>query len=249
MLFHIRPSTKPGVVTEGSFDFKGAYEFSAEGGDWELILFDSGTLTWLIDLGDVDICLVAGGKTGSTNPGEYGDDIGGKGGEVVNITNQRLSSGAFTATVGQSDEDTSLVTPDNVTWTARTGEGSSAGKPGQDGVLAWGDSQTLLRPGVLYGAGAGNGSVYDYLGVSYPEGASGSVGTADDGRPNGYGGSPGHPIGYDGLDGTGQGGGGGRRAWTTEYHSGTSRSYYVQYDGGKGGSGAILIRNHKEVSA
>lgn len=245
MLFHIRPSTKPGVVTEGSFDFKGAYEFSAEGGDWELILFDSGTLTWLIDPGDVDICLVAGGAHGGNPQEEWSGEVGGKGGEVVNITNQRLSPGTYTATVGQSDEDTSLAAPNNVTWTARTGEGSDSGRPGQAGALAWGDLNTLLRAGVLYGAGGGYGSVYDYLGVEYSEGAGGNVGTADDGRPNGYGGSPGHRNGYDGLDGTGQGAGGGRREWT-EYKG---RYYYEKYDGGKGGSGAILIRNHKEVSA
>lgn len=244
MLFHIRPSTRPGVVTEGSFDFKGSYDFKTEGGDWELILYESGTLTWLIDPGDVDICLVAGGMAGSQNPGEYGDDTGGNGGEVVNITNQRLSAGAYTATVGGSGEDSSLTGPDGA-WTARSGEGSSYGRPGSDGVPAWGDRNTLLRPGVLYGPGGGNGSVLDYQYVSTDASPGGSVGTADDGAPNGHGGTPDHKAGYDGLDGTGQGGGGGRREWTVYKGS----YYYAQSAGGKGGSGAILIRNHKEVSA
>lgn len=242
MLFHIRPSTRPGVVTEGSFDFKGAYEFKAEGGDWELILYDSGTLTWLIDPGDVDICLVAGGRHGSNNPGQYGDAHGGKGGEVVNITGQNLTAGAYTAIVGQPDSDSSLASPGGTSWTARTGEGSAEGA---DGVLAWGDVNTLLRAGVLYGAGGGFGSILDYQWVSYDATPGGSVGTADDGNPNGHGGTPSHPVGYDGLNRTGQGGGGGRDQWTVYKGS----YYYNQFDGGKGGSGAILIRNHKEVSA
>lgn len=241
MLFNFDYMTG-GSIAEGDFSFAGRHEFLSDGsGNFELILFESGVLTWLIDPGEVDICLVAGGMAGSENPGDYGDSRGGNGGEVVNITNQQLTAGSYSATVGQSGEDTVLETPDG-TWTAHSGEGSA---PTADGVPAWGDEKTLLRPGVLYGAGGGAGSVLDYQWISYDATPGGSVGAADDGAPNGHGGTPDHPAGYDGLAGTGQGGGGGRREWTVYKGS----YYYAQYAGGKGGSGAILIRNHKEVSS
>lgn len=244
MLFNFDYMTG-GSIAEGDFSFAGKYEFLSDGsGNFELILFESGVLTWYTDPGDVDICLVAGGMPGSNNPGDYGDSSGGDGGEVVNITNQQLTAGAYTATVGQSGQNTVLETPSG-TWTAHSGQGSPHGNPGSDGALAWGDPSTLLRPGVLYGPGGGDGSVLDYRYVVYDAYPGGSVGAADDGAPNGHGGTPDHPAGYDGLAGTGQGGGGGRREWTVYKGS----YYYAQSPGGKGGSGAILIRNHKEVSS
>ncbi len=244
MLFNFDYSTG-GSIAEGDFSFAGKHEFLSDGsGNFELILYESGVLTWYTDPGDVDICLVAGGM-----PGEEESVLGGKGGEVVNVTNQHLTAGTYNATVGGSGEDSSLAAPGGASWTANSGEGAETGRPGRDGSLAWGDANTLLRPGVIYGSGGGYGSVLDYRGIVVDADLGGSVGTADDGKPNGHGGSEAHPVGYSGMDGTGQGGGGGRREWTVETHSSYTRSYYVNHGGGKGGSGAILIRNHKEVSA
>lgn len=232
MIFNIKRS----VFGAHSYSFNGTKEFASQGLDFELALDSSGTLVLDVGIPLADICLVGGGKSGdngSANP------KGGKGGEVVTVTSVTLPAGSYDVTVGGSNQDTVLLAPDGRSWTARSGYGGNSGRPGDDGVAAWGDVNTLLRAGWLYGSGGGNGSVTDNTWATTPAGLGGSVGTASDDTTNGKGGIDGHANGYSGFPKTGQGGGGGRRGWTgSQYSDGT---------GGAGGSGAILIRKHKEA--
>lgn len=233
MIFNV----KKAAFGAHSYAFTGQDDFASQGLDFELALDSSGTLTLLVGIPLADLCLVAGGK-----PGDSGASwpYGGVGGEVVTATSVTLPAGTYTVTVGASDQDTVLAAPDGRTWTARSGYGSSPGRPGDDGVLAWNDPDTVLRAGWIYGSGGGNGSVLDNNWVGTSAGLGGSVGTASDDTTNGKGGIDGHANGYPGLAKTGQGGGGGRRAWTgSTYSAGT---------GGSGGSGVVLIRKHKEAN-
>jgi hypothetical protein len=236
MIFNI----KPPAFGAHSYDFTGDAEFGQADGEFELILLESGTLTLSVGIPRADICLIGGGAPGSTGA----HLAGGKGGGVLcgdTETDIALPAGVYTVTVGESGEDTVLTAPDGRSWTAESGAGSDPGRPGVAGVLAWSDPDTLLRAGWLYGPGGGHGSVLDWQYISTDAGEGGDVGEADDGEPNGHGGTAAHPNGYPGLAGTGQGGGGGRRGW--------NGSSYVDGSGGAGGSGAILIRKHKEVTS
>lgn len=236
MIFNLK---RPGFGA-GSFTFDGTEQpaWASEGAAWMMAVPVSGTLTLAVGIPHADLCLVAAGKPGKD--GSLGQE-GGAGGELVSIADVALPAGAFTVTVGESGQDTTLLAPDGRSWTARSGYGSAAGRPGADGVLAWDDADTLLNAGWLYGAGGGYGSVTDYQYQDTAASPGGSVGEASSDTTNGHGGPPAHPVGYPGLKNTGQGGGGGRRGWTG--------SGYSDAAGGAGGSGILLIRSHKEVTA
>ena len=219
-----------------SWDGADPVEWAHAGSDWMMALPISGNLTLLVGIPRADICVVAGGSPGA----DGGSGLaGGAGGQALSFTDVSLPAGIYVATVGESGQDTTLLAPDGRSWEAESGEGSAGGRPGSDGVLAWGDPDTLLRAGWLYGPGGGSGSILDYQYVETPAALAGSVGAASDDTSYGKGGE--HGVGHAGLDGTGQGGGGGSRVW-----NGTR---YVDYTGGAGGVGCILIRKHVEVAS
>lgn len=238
MLFNLNK----GAFTARSFQYSGESDFDRVGTDFMIVLEDSNangsTLRLFKTIANADICLVAGGFTGGKNSGEVDGDHGGDGGEVVNITGVSMPAGDYTVIVGETDADTQLIAPDGRVWTAESGAGAAGGRSGKgaDGSLAWGDANTLLRAGWLYGAGGGRCYTwYNYQSTSaYP---GGSIGTADAGTNWGHGGTEDHWNGYPGFPGTGQGGG--ARARIVGTGSGVQ---------GPGGRGAVLIRKHKEVT-
>lgn len=211
-------------------------------GVFEMLITASCTLTLLRPVGRADLCLVAGGKPGGS--AQQNGGLGGAGGEVKDdLRDLQLPAGDYAVTVGGSGEDTVIVAPDGRTWTAVSGSGSDGGvgghRAGYAGKLAWDDADTLHNAGYLYGPGGGMGSYLNNASIMGSEGAGGDVGTAADSPNNhGRGGVAGHANGYPGLDGLGQGGGGARYT----YNGGSGSA-------GSGGTGAVLLRSHKEVSA
>lgn len=253
MLFNLNA----GAFTKQSYQFPGNSDFARSGADYMIVLESSSasgsTFRLLKSIARADICLVAGGapgKDGYYSTPQKAD--GGNGGEVLNITNVSLPAGDYTAIVGESGKNTVLTSPNGTTWTARSGSGADGGHAegvgdavnGRGGEFAWGDSNTLLRKGWKYGSGGGAGYVLDYNGHSHASGNGGDVGTASADESVGRGGqSESSMNGNAGASGTGQGGGGSASVYNwgaSDYTSGTP---------GAGGSGAILIRKHKEANA
>lgn len=235
MIFNLK---RPGF-NRGAWNFVPASgdtppEWDTAGADWMMAIPVSGTLTLTVGIIHADLCLVAAGKPGN-------DDDGGDGGQLVNITDVTLPAGVYTVTVGVSGSDTVLTAPDGRSWTAQSGAGAAHGRPGGDGDLAWDDPDTLLRPGWIYGSGGGRGEIRDNNYTHYDFYPGGSIGTADTATTWGQGGTFSHMDGYPGFPGTGQAGGGRARYW--------NGSRYVSGTPGVGGSGSVLIRNHKEVTA
>lgn len=237
MLFNLNR----GGFGERSFQWVGTTEFERDGTDFMFALgAGSGTLRLLRTIVDADICLIGGGRSAGHNrrSSSGGGEVGGDGGEVVNVYNVSLPAGNYSLTVGASDQDTVLEAPDGRTWTARTGYGAYGGTGGyyanaEDGSLAFDDENTLLRPGWIYGSGGGRGlaqSGYDITAAT----SGGDIGTADAADTWGHGGVEGHLDGYPGFPGSGQGGGGLGRI-DGDYGS-----------IGLGGAGSVLIRKHKE---
>lgn len=240
MLFNLNR----GVFTNRSYEYPGQSEFTRSGSDYMFALLTSnasGSVFRLFkSIPNADLCLVAGGKEGA----DGSTYTGGTGGEVVNVTGVFLPAGEYTATIGESENNTVLASPDGRTWTARSGYGSAGGDganaDGDPGAFAWGDSNTTLYPGWKYGAGGGRGYRLNNTYAEYASGNAGSAGAAPTDAKAGAGGESGHLSGYPGAANTGMGGGAGARVW--------NGSYYDNYDGGAGGSGIILIRKHKEVT-
>lgn len=247
MLFNL----SKGAFTTRSFQYSGDSSFARSGTDYMIVLENSNangsTFRLLKTIAKADICLVGGGNPGNSGNMEGNGSAGGNGGEIINIYSVNLPAGDYTVIVGESGKNTVLTAPDGRTWTARCGNGAlggrqpgSSGSDGENGSAAWNDNNTLLRPGWIYGSGGGVGYVKDYQYIEYAAGRGGTVGTASESELDGHGGTSSHRAGYAGLSGAGQGGGGGTRVW--------NGSGYENASGGDGGSGAILIRKHKEVT-
>ena len=236
-----------GDFTEHSIGYTGEFEFSKVGRDWMAVFKSSGTLTLRRSITSADLCLVAAGmpgKAGVVNSSPNG--VGGDGGGKVEATEVTLPAGTYTVTVGVSGQDTVVEAPDGRSWTAVSGDGKTGGRGNdRDGVLAWGDENTLLNAGWLYCAGGGSGATHVPGDARQASAPGGSVGAASEDTMVGHGGGIGtnaeeHQQGWDGCAGTGQGGGGGRY-WNNQGWQGR--------DGGAGGSGAFLLRSHKEVAS
>lgn len=249
MLFNIGRAP----FSTNSFTFEGTSDFGKSGTDWMLaLLTNGGTGKFVLKrtIALADVFLVAGGAPGANGSNASGGCEGGNGGGTLTPTPRELPPGEYTIHIGGSGENTTMTGPGGISWTAVSGEGgegghgaSGAGIHGADGVLAWGDANTALYPGWVYGSGGGRGA-FSAGGSTYNYGNGGSVGTASQETTNGRGGdnatTNGHPNGYNGLANTGQGGGGGRYKFANNTAS--------SGNGGAGGSGIILIRPHKEVS-
>lgn len=210
--------------------------------NWEIALLVSCTISFQ-RVGTVDLALVAGGQSGKTGGKASPDDekYGGKGGAGGGIT---TGSGVslqlrhdYAAVVGETDEDTEFDS-----YTAVSGAGSEGGKmwysggmktsKGADGTVIWGgDHEIEDLQGVKFGAGGGVGG---HVTGSYASYSGTSGGATGGGNGAGTGGGSGHP----GQANTGSGGGGAYRNETWTPKDGTP---------GDGGSGIIIIRNHREV--
>lgn len=244
------------------FSYSGSYEFDYDklsNGtyNWELALLSgSGTNLRFSRVTDkIDIFIVgsgANGGRGSSNPDYQYYAIGGKGGsggEIKTLSNITIATNTnYPVTIGSAGNTTS-ITIGGTTYSCSSGAGkvggdgavvygnayiATVGENGQNGEWAFGSSSTKLRTGYRYGASGGGGgtrNAYYYIIRGYGTGgkgpASGSGGAGNGGVYNKGGGNA--------TDNSGAGGGGG----------GYDQENYNDYDGGIGGSGIIIIRNHR----
>ena len=220
----------------------GTYEYeqdvAADGTvNWELALLSgsSKTLTFQRVVDKVDVFICSGGQSGGT----YGTQSGGKGGTgggSATYTNISVSAGtSYTFTVGGSNSSSKIFG-----YTVATGGGKAGGngadipsaalaQSGTNGTAyAFGSSSTLIYSGRKYGGGGGGGGFR--VGNNTYNGASGGA------SGGGHGGDDSHKGSSDrnGSANTGGGGGGGAYTWSGAFLS-----------GGSGGSGIIIIRNHR----
>lgn len=238
---------------EYSFTGQSSFSGSADG-DWELTLKSSGTLTFASLPTTVDVFLCGGGGAGDSGSydqwnGTYGGG-GGEGGCTLTTNNIALAESSYSITIGAGG------TAGDSNESARNGKATTA-----FGYSAAGGNRAVARSG---GSGAGNGGDGG-TGLNGGQSGSGSAGTAAFGGSYKYGGGggagagatagwvwgsrgaggasgganggPGSSTGTAGSSagantGGGGGGGGGHGGGGTQ-------------PGGNGGSGIIIIRNHR----
>ena len=219
------------TVTDGTYDY--AQSVAADGTvNWELALLSgsSATLTFSRVVDQVDVFLVGGGKPGTS------DRDGGKGGGRVTKLGVAVSAGTpYTFTVGGSNANTTIFEE-----TAATGGGANGGTgavlstqaaatKGGNGAYAFGESTSLLYSGRRYGAGGGGGGYF--AGNFTANGATGGT------TGGGHGGDRSHANAASTGATANTGSGGGGRGWDASYNK--------SYSAGAGGSGIIIIRNHR----
>lgn len=268
------PYRKKGIKEE-DFQYSGQYIFASdEHGNWELALLTGNTtsLYFLKTPGKVDLFLVAGGKTASYYPdtpqnayqGPSHGGIGGNGGETITKLNEKLvSKTSYNITIGNSDENT-IFSGGGINFVAGNNEGITGGTGGlaaydttvdapapSDGIYAYNENSDTLMfteqqlQGHRFGApGGGGGSMVQVNQYSSQAYASNALGGESNGLNHEYGkgGSYGSKNGSSGYANHGQGGGGPYYWWTgsvSRYGDGTDAAL------GKGGSGIIIIRNHR----
>lgn len=241
-----------GRITEDSFSFTGRHLFASDDdGNWELALLDSGTLTWNMLPGDVDLCLIGAGLDGGagfSSGGYINSGAGGDSGRVETFSGVRIpASCSVTVGVhGQAESNTILDEFTSATGTVNKG-GTGAKMPqniestgtvnkgGKDGVWPYDAArdETMIEAlrghkiGASGAAGDANNNKYVY---TDQHGGDTDGGDTD----GGDGGTRGHRAGYDAA-GFGNGGGGG-------YGDGSGSSSGA---GGRGSNGMALIRNHR----
>ena len=254
------PMGKSKAKSLPKFTFSGSYELrhtTRQDGtvDWELVLKSSGTLTFQRVVPMVDIFLVGGGASGAKayeyNNGARGGS-GGKGGQCVTHTAVSVSCGSYSIVIGGSGQNTTALGKTATggggasagtgayARTTNWGGGSYAGTDAGNGTPAFGSGTTLYQNGWKYGPGGGGGDAYarrnysEYTSVQ-SGGAPGNSGRSDVGAD---GGNTSHALGYNGAANTGAGGGGG--FGSKDQAEGDDWS-----NGGSGGSGIVIIRNHR----
>ncbi|MGB4420605.1 MAG: glycine-rich domain-containing protein [Candidatus Saccharimonadales bacterium] len=207
------------TVTGGTETIDGSYTirtFTSSG----TLSVTNGTLT------GVNVLIVGGGANGQPGSGDYAGS-GGKGGQVVSLSNQTLA-GDYVITVGASNQASIFNTT-----TATSGSGASGGVGATpDNGLLNGDNGSIGTSSVItgvtkyYGGGGGGGGTWEQgsggLGGNYGGGGGGAnifPAVGDD-------------YGQDGDNGTANtGGGGGGGGGGTDGGA-----------GGNGGSGVVIIR-------
>lgn len=206
--------------------------------NWELALLSgtNATLTFQKVVPTIDVFICGGGEPGKSVSDGSG---GGKGGNSKSYYNVAISAGtAYPFTVGGSGGSTSIFKV-----TCSSGGGAAGGKganfsawitptAGGNGVYAFGSSTSLIYSGRRYGAGGGGGT--SVIGNFNPTGGTGGAtggGHGGDGTYN-------TQAETSGAANTGSGGGG----QGTKQTGGNTWEYYPA---GNGGSGIIIIRNHR----
>lgn len=205
--------------------------------NWQIHFFASGTIS-INGAGEIDVCGVGGGASGS--PGRtqwvyYNGGNGGGGGDVVSVNNVAVSRGVFEIAIGQGGEAA-----------AYGGEATAGGATTAFGVTANGG--TVGAGGQAgYGSNptAGEAGTYPFNDSGFGEqfGADGGAGGSREYQNNGsgsatpggnYGAGDGGSFGANGEDAvanTGSGGGGGGGDTNGAAHSGA------------GAAGRVIIRN------
>lgn len=266
MIFNLRNplGKRGGIIIEDSFEFTGTYAFARDEdtGNWELALWDSGTLTWLADPGMVDLCIIGAGQDGADGTVVNTTVLSGKGGDggrIYNNTNGVALDAEVSVVVGESGADSSIGSYTSANGPAPKEGGSGAtmhnqivrideiNTGGADGEWPFGEGvDNTLIPALMgkrlapSGGGGHANNFVEYQGAPsyysyvYTD-QHGGVNTGGQ-TGAGNGGDRDHKNGYD-ATGIGAGGGGG-------YSQGEA---WYGYPGGKGSKGAVLIRNHREA--
>lgn len=240
-----------GNVTEADFSNYGTadvdYKFVSSGNDWEVAFLNSATLHLEKALNNVDIFLISAGGNGSDGEFNNDDPYGGKagnGGDYLRVLGVSIPSGEYAINIGSRASGQSSITAfgsmfssDSESAIAGLVGSSIEGTNGVDGPTAWTNNiSSLTFPGRKYGSSAGAGGSQIEGGRIIRGGHGGE--NAGDGYHNDD-----HPGG-DGTANTGSGGGGGGA-----YYNRGAPSLSGTSVGGKGGSGIILITNHREAQS
>lgn len=260
-------SNKVSFITENDYEYTSKstasiYANDGQGINWEIAFKASGTLKFKKNPGPIDVFLVGGGQAGSDGwldgtTKAYGG-AGGTGGECVTSTATAKRGQSYPiqigATTGTIDTVAFGVTAlgwgggvgGSPAWSGFDGGGADAPAPGttygaQNGSYAFGASGTLIGGSTKYGAGGGGGgaarhrdtSPYSARAIRGSGGTTGggAGGIADEDAATAANGSA-------ATANTGSGGGGGACVIT-------GYSQITKGLGGDGGSGIIIIRNHR----
>lgn len=241
-----------------------------ENGNWEIVFTKDCQITFTRLPGPVEIFLVGGGGKGGSGSGyvesssvsaSYGGN-GGAGGECKTVPATLNTGVAYTVTIGGSGLPTAVQASGvfDVTSAAGAQGGGATGAvhtrngdqaqrtdagTADNGVLAFGTGGTLYENGtpIYFGADGGGGAAYSTaLGDHAVASGGGTTGggnggsDASDSTNGGY--------GEAGQANTGSGGGGGSSC----KRSTDPRNDAMNHgrEGGLGGSGIVIIRNHRE---
>lgn len=232
-------------------------QLKIDGSDWEMAFTGDCDITFQRVNATIDVFLVGGGAPGAagsgTRNGTLGYAVGGKGGNGGERKTFALSASAgtkYSVRIGGSGQSTTAFgksaaggsgTDSEANGATQSGTSShaSAGE-GSDGGYAFDTADTLFWPGYKYGATGGGGGANNSQFAGWDNGEVGGLGYVVDGqarRSGGHGGTESEPSGKPGQANGGGGGGGGA--------SDMSLAGYQNYPGGKGGSGIVIIRNHR----
>ena len=217
---------------------------------WEMALLTDCVVKFA-RVGKVDISVIGAGNDGCKGTVAYvvgvgsktaGGD-GGRGGDILRVTNVELPRNTdLSATIGQSNGDAtsfesySSSSPSAVPGSSG-GDGAYAngiqtaapGGDGDDGSLPFSTGTSMLFPGVKFSPGGAGGGTKNGDFVSKGAGAGGVDGGGNGGTEDGV------HTGANGAANRGAGAGGGF----------TSADPELPYDGGTGGSGNVLVRDHR----
>ena len=206
--------------------------------NWRLKLLTTGTLTFTKDPGTLDVFLVGGGGNGAVvnNSGGSSGGGGGAGGKTLTIGIKPTKNEPYEIVVGGSAGDTSAFGATAEAGGSGSGsKGGSGGSGGGGGGASVGGTNGGDGTSAKGSGGLGQGTnTYEFGEEGTTLYSGGGGGGAWGGSTSNYGqagdetaGSGGNKIGGNGLANRGGGGGG---AGTTA---------------GLGGSGIVIIRNHR----
>ena len=230
------------------YTYTGESAFSYLGGNWELVLLTSGSLTFQSRVGSIDLCLVGGGGAGQSGANATTGGVGGAGGYIVTGRNIAVAPKQdYEIHIGEGGTASAGPGGETIAFnhTAAGGSGRAAGTAagGSGAVYAYynagaggagqkafdGEGLTLLTNWDLNYGGGGGGGGTSYAGEGRNGGAGGVSGGGKGGNPTTS--SAATAKGGDGAANTGGGGGGGTGA------------YELRGVGGAGGSGVVILRN------
>ena len=241
-------------VGSPAITYTGTYEIvDGDNYDWKIRFLTSGTLTFDSPVSVLDVFLVGGGGAGSQADSGAGSS-GGGGGYTTTVKNIKVENNVLYEIVvgdgGQgSSADGKASTAFNQSAAGGFGAktrhaggngGSGGGVKGRIGASDGANAETYKTTSgsttYTWKGGTGQGTTtreFGEIGGTLYSGGGGGNTKAGGAGGGGQGGTDSHLAGYDGTINTGGGGGGGQRGSKLGA-------------GGKGGSGIVIIRNHKE---
>jgi len=245
--------TKKFTVKDGSnkeVTYNNGGEAYLNGDDWYVKFLETGVLTVYAITERADIFLISGGNAGGKGNGGWpycAGGTGGKGGIWYQKFYITIPKTSYTVTIGGQSAHSRFVSRDTAVSDLNilTSDSTSTRKKGGTPAKVNWDCKPV-------NAGAGEDGVYPFadttFGYRYGAGGGGGAETSPNGNGSrGNGGADGGAKGCtynttcDAKDNTGGGGGGGFGA--SDY-----KNYVATGEGGKGGSGIVILRRSKRVT-